>query len=124
MLKVFVYYNLHRHLWSVKALEGPHKGRVVAHAHTVALTMASPKVSEKGRQRVLRDKRKNVHAGVVGTLAAFEGDAPPWWGEVSYNPYRGPSFYFKGEGPAAGADWTPDNTAGRCIMKGRRVFVD
>jgi len=43
MLKVFCYFNLHRKCFSIKALEGPNKGRVVAHINgSVALTMNSP----------------------------------------------------------------------------------
>ena len=65
-LRCFVYYNLHKHVWSIKALEGSQKGRVIGHSDHVLLRYASGKVSEAGRQRVLRDKRKNVHAGIVG----------------------------------------------------------
>ncbi len=65
-MKVFVYYNLHKHCWSLKALEGKDKGRVVAHADDVMVYLAKCKVSEAGRQRVLNEQRKNVHAGVVG----------------------------------------------------------
>ena len=73
--KCFIYRNLNDGCWSVKALEGPHKGRVVYHAQAVTLSGDSRyvsqddiefKVSEAGRQRVLREKRKNVHAGIVG----------------------------------------------------------
>ena len=65
-MKVFVYFNLHRKMWSVKALEGPQKGRVVARTGYVELENVRPRVSQKGRDRVLREKRKNVHAGLVG----------------------------------------------------------
>ena len=67
-LKCFVYFNLHRKVWSIKALEGEHKGRVIAHSSMVEMSDCSFKVSEAGRQRVLRDKRKNVHAGIVGVV--------------------------------------------------------
>ena len=92
-MKVFCYWNLHRKTWSVKALEGPNKGRVVQHADTVLLSEARPKVSEAGRQRVLRERRKNVHAGVVGHLS-YAGDTQLATTDrrVSYNPYKGPSF--------------------------------
>lgn len=66
----FVYRNLNDKCWSVKALEGPNKGRVVLHARYVAISGADGefRVSEAGRQRVLRTQRKNVHAGVVGSI--------------------------------------------------------
>jgi hypothetical protein len=67
-MKVFVYWNLHRKCWSVKALEGPFKGRVFTHAREIDLGYVRFKVSEAGRQRVLREGKKNVHAGAVGQL--------------------------------------------------------
>lgn len=73
-MRVFCYYNLHKAVWSVKALEGSQKGRVILHAGEVTLAKCEFKVSEAGRQRVLREKKKNVHAGVVGELVGFLGD--------------------------------------------------
>jgi hypothetical protein len=104
-MKVFVYFNLHRKCWSVKALEGPTKGRVVQHADTLMLTDCVFKVSEAGRQRVLRERRKNVHAGVVGTLTPaldrFIRDVKM----VTYNPYRAGTFVNKVTGePIHSAD--------------------
>ena len=89
-MKVFVYFNLHRKCFSVKALEGVNKGRVIKHAHFVALENVTFKVSEAGRQRVLKEQRKNVHAGVVGTLV----DSLDVVGSerVTYNPYKGSTF--------------------------------
>ena len=100
-LRVFVYYNLHKHMWSVKALEGEHKGRVITHTRHLALMDCTFKVSEAGRQRVLRERRKNVHAGIVGIapksiLTAIKsdymvGDGVP----ITYNPYKYDSFVSK-----------------------------
>ena len=99
-MRVFVYWNLHKGLWSVKALEGPYKGLVIHRAHRVLLSNAAPKVSEAGRQRVIREGRKNVHAGIVGDLVDYNGhDMLASTGlPVSYNPYKGPTFYYKGTG--------------------------
>ncbi len=72
-MKVFVYWNLHRGMWSVKALEGPDKGRVIARVDTVLLRDVTGKVSQAGRQRVLKERKKNVHAGLVGTLGRRRG---------------------------------------------------
>lgn len=97
-MKVFVYWNLHKGLWSVKALEGPHKGRVVARVPFVVLTQAEGKVSQAGRERVLSEKRKNVHAGIVGEWRSANvhyANAAPLMKEVrsigdqiTYNPYK------------------------------------
>ena len=101
-MKVFVYFNLHKHCFSVKALEGQDKGRVIAHAMDVVLFGPTFKVSKAGRERVLRERTKNVHAGVVGDwdpcqykpartveLWATGGRA------VTYNPYRYETFVYK-----------------------------
>ena len=95
-MRVFVYSNLHRHLWSIKALTGPQKGLVIGHSHTVLLQDAVGKVSQAGRARVLRDRCKNVHAGIVGTLVHTEGEAYfPGLTEVTYNPYKYTTFVHK-----------------------------
>ena len=94
-MRVFVYYNLHKQVWSIKALEGPQKGLVIGHSPTVLLQDAAGKVSQAGRQRVLRERRKNVHAGIVGTLVhtGTEGYFPSQ--EVTYNPYKYETFVDK-----------------------------
>lgn len=74
-MKVFVYYNRREKLWSIKALDGPERGRVLAHAYKVLLRDCTFKVSEAGRQRALRERRNSVHSGVVGTLDGFAGFA-------------------------------------------------
>lgn len=91
-MKVFVYFNLHRKCLSVKALEGPMKGRVIRHADNIILCNAVFKVSEAGRQRVIREKRKNVHAGVVGYDEGRIGHRLLWGDPVKYNPYKYSSF--------------------------------
>jgi hypothetical protein len=95
-MRVFVYFNLHRKCLSIKALEGPNKGRVVAHEQAAYLTDVTFKVSEAGRQRVIREQRKNVHAGVVGHWEGPGSTAAAWaHGRaigVTYNPYRFATF--------------------------------
>lgn len=91
-MKVFVYFNLHRKCLSVKALEGPMKGRVIRHADNIVLSNVVFKVSEAGRQRVLRERRKNVHAGVVGYDECRIGHRLLWGDPVKYNPYKYSSF--------------------------------
>ena len=95
-MKVFVYFNLHRKCFSVKALEGINKGRVIKHAFFVALENVTFKVSEAGRQRVLKEQRKNVHAGVVGTLVPCIDAVGSE--RVTYNPYKGSNFTLCGTG--------------------------
>lgn len=105
-MRVFVYYNLHRHCLSIRAVEGPARGRVVLHARAVELKNVSFKVSAAGRTRVLRERAKNVHAGVTGDLVchlsieepahlveAWEARRQDLQGpDVAYNPYRWSTF--------------------------------
>lgn len=90
-MRVAVYFNLHRRLFSVKALEGPDKGRVIAHRDFVTLTDVTFRVREGGRQRVIREGRKNVHAFVIGTLG-YSAEAWQAPAAVRYNPYRSGTF--------------------------------
>ncbi len=92
--KVFVYWNLRKHLWSVR---DESTKRVIAHTSEVFLKNCTFVVSEKGRQRVIREKSKNVHAGVRGELdfhselniQDFENF------KVTYNPYLFNTFVEK-----------------------------
>jgi len=104
-MRVYVYFNLHRKCFSIKALEGANKGRVVAHRDDVLLFDATFKVSEAGRQRVLRERKKNVHAGVVGhwddAVDVVTHDRVLRYGSaITYNPYKYDSFvHLYGEHP-------------------------
>jgi hypothetical protein len=104
-MRCFVYFNLHRHCFSVKSLS---TGRVIAHADTITLKNASFKVSEAGRQRVLREKRKNVHAGVVGdwdNSVLEKRQMPLFSRRVSYNPYKASTFFYTDDStPALSTD--------------------
>ncbi len=112
-MKVYVYYNLHKKVWSIKALEGPEKGRVIGHSSMVVLENCTFKVSEAGRQRVLREQRKNVHAGVVGTLVAVAGERAwfpyPVSKQVTYNPYKYETFVYR-------SDESPIKNCARVLM--------
>lgn len=107
---VDVYFNLHKRLWSIKARSGPDRGRIIAHAETVVLDGVELIVSEAGRQRVLREQRKNVHAFARGTLTAVGGTtlacaarelAGPGLKGLTYNPYRRDHFIVRRTGQAA-----------------------
>jgi hypothetical protein len=105
-MKVFVYFNLHKRCFSIKALEGAMKGRVIAHRDQALLSDAKFKVSEAGRQRVLKEKRKNVHAGVVGDWIDSSGDYATIdavainGSAITYNPYKYSTFvHLYGEHP-------------------------
>ena len=96
MKKVRIYFNLHKKLFSVQEkVNGSWK--VVEHVKEIYLHNVTFKVSEAGRQRVLREKRKNVHAFMLGERWPFIPKAFVYRDEVSYNPYVGPNFMVKTE---------------------------
>ena len=101
-MRVEVYFNLHKRMFSVRALEGERKGRVIDHVHECAVKGARFVVSQAGRERVLREQKKNVHAYVRGGLVEDSGDYIKTMAKlandaetlrhVRYDPYRFSSF--------------------------------
>ena len=85
--KVFVYKNLHKDCWSVKQ-----DGLVKAHTKSINLWDCSFRVNAKGRAKVLEEKRKNVHAGIVGYI---DENAMTFGTAVTYNPYKYSTFVEK-----------------------------
>lgn len=103
-MRAFVYWNLHKHLFSVRDTR---TGRVAHHARRVDLRDVTFAVGAKGRERVLAERRKNVHAGARGEVAAIDGGTfdPAGWEGVTYNPYRHATFVrVADEAPVSGAD--------------------
>ena len=88
--KVRVYRNLRNGLMSVQAYICK-KWLVVGHVESILLYDAEFNVSEAGRQRVIKEKRKNVHAFVYGELADIDTDVvlPT---KAMYNPYKYQTF--------------------------------
>lgn len=88
---VKVYWNLHKHRFSVQQ-----DGLVKAHLSRVWLQDAHFVVNEAGRQRVLKERRKNVHAFVTGVMdVAIVGTRLIQDGQrikVRYNPYEMATF--------------------------------
>ena len=112
-LKVKVYYNLHKKCFSVKDYR---TGLVIGHTNRVVLEDATFKVSEAGRQRVIREQKKNVHAYVIGTLKAWDDQS--YWTAVTheayYNPYTQSTFTVEGQ---------PIHASSQVVLKDKKVFV-
>ena len=117
-MKFFCYFNLHKKVFSLKN----HKTKLVEHhAQTVRLDNCEFKVSQAGRNRVLKEKRKNVHAGVQGDLRArdFKVDVEALeesFVELTYNPYKYGSFVVKSTEVAI-------MSANVVILHNKRVFA-
>lgn len=88
-LKVDVYWNFHKKRFSVKSRERDSFGLVIAHCDQIYLRSAEFIVSQSGRKRVVRQRRKNVHAFIRGiwSTSPTRGEA-----EVRYDPYRHEQF--------------------------------
>lgn len=126
---VDVHWNFQKRLFSVTAVSIPDgvlqhsKGRVIANVDSVVLASPEFRVSEAGRQRVLRNRRKNVHAKIRGRLIGFDESRCNRLKKASYNPYTDSGFMVEG---------TPDRTlllaqiaffsveSGRAVVKVRR----
>ena len=89
MIKVEVYFNLHKRVFSVRSCR---TGRVIDHTKHVHIVNPKFVVREGGRQRVLRERKKNVHAFVRGNLTAFKDSPSHLADTVGYNPYKYDSF--------------------------------
>lgn len=94
MEEVFVYWNLRTKTWAIRSKK---TRRVIKHSDYVELQECSFKVSKKGRERVLKEKRKNVHAGVCGKLVSTKAikNIPDGSTVVTYNPYKYTTFVQK-----------------------------
>ena len=88
-----VYRNLHKKCWSVR--QG---GKVKVHTSYICLQAAEFVVQPAGRQKVLDEQKKNVHAFVKGylisarTINRLNKDIEWTMDAVTYNPYKHPHF--------------------------------
>jgi hypothetical protein len=90
---VLVYRNLNQDCYYIVQ-----KGKVVAHAKKLILADVTFKVRESGRQKVLKTKRKNVHAFAKGLLVESamgitSEDFRILRARILYNPYKYGCFY-------------------------------
>ena len=90
--QVKVYRNLHRDTWSLMAAAGPEKGRVIGYSDAVELADPILTVSAASRQRVLRERRRNVHAFVSGRVLPPGTLRRAALVRVRYNPFRAGCF--------------------------------
>ena len=88
--RVEIQWNLHKHCYSIKACDGPKKGRVVQYVWSFNLSDAKFVVRPAGREKVRKEGRKNVHAFVRGYWnkeLEYSSKIP-----VTYNPYKNDTF--------------------------------
>ncbi|MDT0160444.1 hypothetical protein [Bacillus sp. AG4(2022)] len=76
-------------------------GLVVAHGDSFKVTDVTCKVREGGRQRVIKDKRKNVHAFLIATYAGECNFDTGEMTELYYDPYTLDAFINRATGKVA-----------------------
>tara|TARA_Y100000310_G_scaffold183473_1_gene183619 strand:+ start:336 stop:1040 length:705 start_codon:yes stop_codon:yes gene_type:complete len=110
-----VYKNLHNDLWSIR---NPKNGLVEGHAKSAILQNCKFAVQPKGRAKVLREKRKNVHAFCRGTFIGT--DTQGWISiatrelhSVSYDPYTNENFVTENNKPVTTAQYVILNEKGK-----------
>lgn len=107
---VRVYYNLHKHCLSVK-----YKNKVVGYTNYIVLDEITFRVSESGRQRVLAEQSKNVHAYVQGRVTAWLPRMPKT--RCTYNPYKNSTFIIRNT-------QQPIHNAKRCCIVGHKIYTE
>lgn len=107
---VRVYFNLHKHCYSVQDRK---TGRVIAHVDSINIFDAKFVVRENGRQKVLREKQKNVHAFVVGIWE--KNPCKKLKTRVRYNPYIRGEFFTE--------DGTAVNKADLVTLTPEGIFI-
>jgi hypothetical protein len=110
--QVRIYFNLHKKMLSVQAKVNG-RWKVVCHLEEAYLRNATFKVSQAGRQRVIKEKRKNVHAYILGKLVSSI-QSNKWFQSVRYNPYEVNQFQCKNQDIFR---------AEEVILNGKKVFA-
>jgi hypothetical protein len=103
-VRVKVYRNLTKKCWSVLSSK---TGLVIDRPTSLILKNVRFVVRESGRQKVLEQRRKNVHSFAVGNRSDLESYHSLAGSEVqiSYNPYKsGHFFVLESNRPIDGAD--------------------
>jgi hypothetical protein len=100
--KVEVYRNLHKECWSVRQ-----HGIVRFHCGRINLKDCKFIVQPAGHAKVVREKKKNVHAFVRGHLCdeTTEDIQVFCWDDIYYNPYKAGSFVDFEDHPVQSADF-------------------
>ena len=109
-----VHRYLNRAAWTLK----PTASGAAAHAQATALTGVTFHVQPGGRARVLARKVRAVHAYAKGTAA--EARDPAGMVEVTYNPYRAPTFTTRDGRPVTAAALVVFHTDGKAYAEGIR----
>jgi len=90
--RVEIYRNLHKK-GIVYSIRDQSSGLVIGYTSNLNLKDVKFKVNQSGRNRVLKEKRKNVHAVIQGTITS--GGTSQKGRLITYNPYTSNQFFLK-----------------------------
>lgn len=111
-----IYRNLHKGSFSIQEWNEKKKGyRVVAWESHITAQDCFFKVYEAGRQRVIKSKRKNVHAYLLCNNYSSGVEASMGEG-IRYNPYEGAFFINKETGEKM-------ERAGKVVLSDQKMFL-
>lgn len=101
-MKVAVYWNFHKKIFSIQSRDKETYGLVVSHLKSAVVALPKFVIRQAGREKVLKEKKKNVHAYIVGHLIKDVPMSFTNWDEekgynsrarlISYNPYKDTTF--------------------------------
>ena len=94
-MRVELYWNIPKKKYSVRALEGEHKGKVFTHTRYAQITNGRFVVQPSGQKRVRESGQKNVHAFVRGLITddlSSDYAKKMLWRRVRYNPHTDDFF--------------------------------
>lgn len=112
---VRIYFNLTRKVWSIQH-HVPNKGwRLLAHTSDAILRDAVAKVYESGRQRVIKEGKKYVHAYIEGELIGTRKESHSGR-KLGYNPYKNSTFIWKDDNSEA-------HNIGEVVFNNQGVFA-
>lgn len=117
MLKVEVYRNLHIRDRVAYSIRSAKTKRVIDRKSVVYLCDVTFKVSKAGRAKVLKEKRKNVHAFICGYETDLNDVDLKNYKKVrvKYNPYFYDSFVDMQEKPITSASYV--------TIEGNQIFA-
>ena len=108
--KYYIYRNLHTGGFSIKL-----RGIVVDRQTSLIAEGVTLKVNENGRQRVINEKRKNVHAYVVcDKYISANKESIDSLPIITYNPYKSSQF-------TCGKD--PITNAKKVLFKDKKCYL-
>ena len=113
-----IYRNLHKDCFSIMKYNPEKKGyRLHSHAQNLTAEGVEFKVSQAGREKVIREKQKNVHAFVYCKNYSTFVKPIPVGDEITYNPYAMDSFRNKNSNE-------PIHSARSIVMTGNKCYLN